>query len=147
MLQPNSTPGTQVSHGRPFAAFALLTAVVIHSLSETLLRKKHVVLPLGFAPSRADSFSHAGYSADQAGLLAMMHAFTNWKWYQERAECNDWSERPGAKYCNWDGVSCNAAGQVVTVQFLKNGSFLTGLVPPAAISLHHEQSGPFSTSD
>ena len=76
----------------------------------------------------------------------MMHAFTNWKWYQERAECNDWSERPGAKYCNWDGVSCNAAGQVVTVQFLKNGSFLTGLVPPAAVSLHHEQNGLFSTS-
>lgn len=76
----------------------------------------------------------------------MMHAFTNWKWYQERAECNDWSERPGAKYCNWDGVSCNAAGQVVTVQFLKNGSFLTGLVPPAAVSLHHEQYGLFSTS-
>lgn len=61
----------------------------------------------------------------------MMHAFTNWKWYQERAECNDWSERPGAKYCNWDGVGCNAAGQVVAVEFLKNGSFLTGGCMPA----------------
>lgn len=83
--------------------------------------------------------AHAGYSADQAGLLAMMHAFTNWKWYQERAECNDWSERPGAKYCNWDGVSCNAAGQVVTVQFLKNGSFLTGLIPPVKLGLYLEE--------
>ncbi|CAK0785098.1 hypothetical protein CVIRNUC_008304 [Coccomyxa viridis] len=84
----------------------------------------------GFSVSVAAQFDtgNTGYSADQAGLLAMMHAFTNWKWYQERAECNDWSERPGAKYCNWDGVSCNAAGQVVTVQFLKNGSFLTGSV-------------------
>ena len=85
--------------------------------------------------------AHAGYSADQAGLLAMMHAFTNWKWYQERAECNDWSERPGAKYCNWDGVSCNAAGQVVTVQFLKNGSFLTGWFPPVKLDLYLEDKG------
>ena len=72
----------------------------------------------------------AGYSPDQAGLLAMMHAFTNWRWYQERAECNDWSERPGAKYCNWDGVTCNAAGQVTEVIFLKNGSYLTGDITP-----------------
>ena len=62
----------------------------------------------------------------------MMHAFTNWRWYQERAECNDWSERPGAHYCNWDGVKCNAAGQVTEVVFLKNGSYLTGKV-----SHHH----------
>lgn len=50
MLQPNSTPGTQVSHGRPFTAFALLTAVVIHSLSETLLPENYIILPLGFRP-------------------------------------------------------------------------------------------------
>ena len=56
----------------------------------------------------------------------MMNAFTNWKWYQSRAECNDWSDRPGAMYCNWDGVTCNSAGQVVEVKFLKNGSYLTG---------------------
>ncbi len=60
----------------------------------------------------------------------MMHAFTNWRWYQERAECNDWSERPGAQYCNWDGVTCNAAGQVTEVIFLKNGSYLTGDISP-----------------
>jgi hypothetical protein len=74
---------------------------------------------------------YAGYSADQAGLLAMMNAFTNWKWYQSRAECNDWSDRPGAMYCNWDGVTCNSAGKVVEVKFLKNGSYLTGtsLIP------------------
>ena len=59
-----------------------------------------------------------------------MHAFTNWRWYQERAECNDWSERPGAQYCNWDGVRCNAAGQVTEVIFLKNGSYLTGDISP-----------------
>ena len=60
----------------------------------------------------------------------MMHAFTNWQWYQVRAECNNWSERPGAHYCNWDGVTCNPAGQVVKVAFLKNGSFLTGKTTP-----------------
>jgi hypothetical protein len=69
--------------------------------------------------------SGAGYSPDQAGLLAIRHAISNFDIYKRRAQCEGWSEKPGAKVCNWAGVTC-ANGQVTGLHFLNNGSVLVG---------------------
>ena len=69
--------------------------------------------------------SGAGYSPDQAGLLTIRHAISNFDIYKRRAQCEGWSEKPGAKVCNWAGVSC-VNGQVTGLHFLNNGSVLVG---------------------
>lgn len=67
----------------------------------------------------------AGYSPDQAGLLTIRHAIKNFDIYKRRAQCEGWSEKPGAKVCNWAGVTCSN-GQVTGLHFLNNGSVLVG---------------------
>lgn len=84
---------------------------------------------------------HAGYSADQQGLLYIRNSIPNFPWYQQVVPCSGWDTDPVGQddICTWDGVSCNSQLQVTNLNFpWKNaltGDALPRNIPNATLAL------------